>query len=407
VRDDFSSRTKSIIARRVGGLCSNPNCAKLTTGPAAVEDSSVNIGVAAHITAASEDGPRFVRTLTAQERTHASNGIWLCQSCAHLIDTDVGRHPAELLREWKAEAEDFALSSVGKAGPGYPAFIYKVELEDSDRALLSSLALPSEDEINSLTGRLNDAARRDIEGFKGTRGWPQHPIQLTLRMEDRKNDNALGPSDVAELLSLRNETAIVAPPGTGKTTSLLQLAEALVADGETVAAFVPLGEWSTRQVTILASLAHHNAFRGFREQHFMLLALHGRLVLLLDGWNELDPATRLRAIKELEALRRDFPLLEIAVSTRRQALNVPISGPIVKVEALSQVQQKEIAQALAGAPVGRPRALARDRRSGKTRRLADGDRQAPGLGSFVSFWIGGRAAMNDLAATPFMGLETT
>jgi hypothetical protein len=57
-------------------------------------------------------------------------------------------------------------------------------------------------------------------------------------MEDRTNDNALGPSDVAELLSFRNEIAIVAPPSTGKTTSLLQRAESIVADEETVAAFV-------------------------------------------------------------------------------------------------------------------------------------------------------------------------
>jgi hypothetical protein len=348
VRDDFRSRTKSIIARRVGGLCSNPNCAKLTTGPASAEASSINIGVAAHITAASEGGPRFDRTLTAQERRHASNGIWLCQTCAHLIDVDIERYPAELLRKWKSEAEDFALLSIGTAGPGYHAFKYKVELDDSDRELLQGLALPSEDDVGSVTARLNDAARQDIEAFRGTRNWPKHPIQLTFRMEDPKNDNALGPPDVAELLGLRNEIAIVAPPGTGKTTSLLQLAEFVGADEETVAAFVPLGEWSTRHDTILGSLVHHNAFRGFREQHFMLLALHGRLLLLLDGWNELDPASRLRAINELEALRRDFPLLQIAISTRRQALNVPISGPIVELEALSEEQQKEIARASAG-----------------------------------------------------------
>jgi hypothetical protein len=41
----------------------------------------------------------------------------------------------------------------------------------------------------------------------------------------------------------------------------------------------------------------------------MQLAYHGRLALLLDGWNELDPASRVRAARDLKALRRDYPLL--------------------------------------------------------------------------------------------------
>jgi hypothetical protein len=325
VRDDFSRPTKVEIARRVGSLCSNPDCVKVTTGSAAQDDSSVNIGVAAHITAASEGGPRFDRTLSADQRKHASNGIWLCQTCAHLIDTDENRFSANLLRTWKAQAEDFALSQVGKAGPGYRPLQCKIELDDSDRALLLSLALPSEDHIASITANLNDSAKRDIEAFKRMPSWPRHSIPLTLRMKDGKNDNAFSPSDVATLLTLRNELAIVAPPGTGKTTSLLQLAEAIVANEQRVAAFVSLSEWSTGHDTILASLTHHNAFRAFREQHFMLLAIHGCLALLLDGWNELNPTSRVRAIKELEALRRDFPLLQIAISTRREARQVPIS----------------------------------------------------------------------------------
>jgi hypothetical protein len=78
----------------------------------------------------------------------------------------------------------------------------------------------------------------------------------------------------------------------------------------------------------------------------MLLAHHGRLVLLLDGWNELDPASRTRAIHELKALRRDYPLLGMVVSTRRQARDVPISGPTIEIEALSEEQQLEIARAI-------------------------------------------------------------
>jgi hypothetical protein len=48
----------------------------------------------------------------------------------------------------------------------------------------------------------------------------------------------------------------------------------------------------------------------------------------------------------LKALRRDYPLLGIVVGTRRHLL--PISGPIVEIEALSEDQQRELARALRG-----------------------------------------------------------
>jgi hypothetical protein len=45
----------------------------------------------------------------------------------------------------------------------------------------------------------------------------------------------------------------------------------------------------------------------------------GRLVLLLDGWNELDPSSQARAVRDLKALRRDYPVLNVVVGTRRHA----------------------------------------------------------------------------------------
>ncbi|MCK2184103.1 hypothetical protein [Halomonas getboli] len=40
------------------------------------------------------------------------NGIWLCQSCAKLIDNDESRYPVALLRQWKVEAEAGALRAM-------------------------------------------------------------------------------------------------------------------------------------------------------------------------------------------------------------------------------------------------------------------------------------------------------
>ena len=91
MRDDFSQRTKDLLANRVGWKCSNPNCRKATRGAGIGKENIINIGVASHITAASKGGPRYDENITSQERASAENGIWLCQSCSKLIDSDVNR----------------------------------------------------------------------------------------------------------------------------------------------------------------------------------------------------------------------------------------------------------------------------------------------------------------------------
>lgn len=105
MRDDFSAGTKELLARRVGFACSNPECRQATSGPQADPAGSVNIGVAAHISAASPGGPRYEADLSAEQRTDSSNGIWLCQTCAKLIDNDPIRFTRVVLEGWKRAAE--------------------------------------------------------------------------------------------------------------------------------------------------------------------------------------------------------------------------------------------------------------------------------------------------------------
>ncbi|OEF98855.1 hypothetical protein BHF71_10690 [Vulcanibacillus modesticaldus] len=114
MRDDFNQKTKDTLYKRVGGFCSNPNCVVATTGPHSDNKKIKNIGVAAHITAAEEGGPRYDPNLSSKERKSIENGIWLCQNCAKLIDNDETLYPVELLLEWKKEAEKKAEDRIGK-----------------------------------------------------------------------------------------------------------------------------------------------------------------------------------------------------------------------------------------------------------------------------------------------------
>ncbi len=112
MRDDFPRAVVETLAKRVGNRCSNPGCRKLTSGPHTECEKVLNVGVAAHVTAASPGGPRYDASLTSEGRKGIGNGIWLCQSCAKLVDNDETRYTKELLTRWKCDAEQEALREI-------------------------------------------------------------------------------------------------------------------------------------------------------------------------------------------------------------------------------------------------------------------------------------------------------
>ncbi|WP_207761607.1 lysogenic conversion protein [Caviibacterium pharyngocola] len=104
-RDNFSRKDIITLRTRVGDKCSNPNCRKATTGPAHDKNKAIILGDAAHICAASPGGPRYNPKMSHEERRSIENGIWLCKSCARKIDVDYKSYSAEVLHEWKINAE--------------------------------------------------------------------------------------------------------------------------------------------------------------------------------------------------------------------------------------------------------------------------------------------------------------
>ena len=105
MRDDFPTLVKDILAKRVAMRCSNPGCRKPTSGPRDNPLQVVNIGVASHITAASPGGPRYDNSISNADRSCVTNGIWLCQNCAKLVDNDETLYTTAKLRVWKSDAE--------------------------------------------------------------------------------------------------------------------------------------------------------------------------------------------------------------------------------------------------------------------------------------------------------------
>lgn len=111
-RDDFSQQVKDTLAKRAGYHCSNPDCRKPTIGAQEGGSKSINIGIAAHITAAAPGGPRYNSSMTPEERSSIDNGIWLCSNCSIMIDRDEHKYTVELLKNWKKDAETISHANI-------------------------------------------------------------------------------------------------------------------------------------------------------------------------------------------------------------------------------------------------------------------------------------------------------
>lgn len=119
-RDDFSLAVKNSLKMRASLICSNPNCRKQTVAPSELdEDKFVCLGKAAHITAAAVGGPRYDASLSSTERAAISNAIYLCSSCADLVDKNSGKDfPIYTLKSWKEEHERWVSANLNKQRGG-------------------------------------------------------------------------------------------------------------------------------------------------------------------------------------------------------------------------------------------------------------------------------------------------
>ena len=233
----------------------------------------------------------------------------------------------ELLHEWKAQAQKDSWQ--------------RVVHNDARQGL--AVKAPTEGELSA---RLRAATAADLEVFRRLDKWPSTHIPLTLEVDGL--GDSVSTSALAAVLTTLDDLILVAPPGMGKTTTLFQIAEAVLANGNGSPIVVQLNDWSTDGVALLESVLKRPAFRGISEDDLRTVAAKPGVILLLDGWNELDAASRKRLAVQVARLQAESPELSLLISTRKQALDVPVDGTRINLLPLSQTQQFDIAKALRG-----------------------------------------------------------
>lgn len=104
---DFSEPTKRLLGECVAYMCSNPLCRRLTIKAHITEKKSTRLGEAGHIYGASNKGPRYDQEKSDVFIKHYDNGIWLCNVCHKLVDTEKSIYDSLTLKKWKSDTENY------------------------------------------------------------------------------------------------------------------------------------------------------------------------------------------------------------------------------------------------------------------------------------------------------------
>jgi len=214
------------------------------------------------------------------------------------------------------------------------------------QALRTELGLPDDTDLDTLVTSVRTATSAQVEAFEGTLRWPRHAVDLELSTESRDSPS-LPLARFPAVLAASQHIVVLSGPGTGKSTTLVQLARIMLAEGP-APVIVPLAEWAESTDDLFTWVTRRRGFAAISPNQLKLLAEQASLTFLLDGWNEVPGSARRRLILELRGLERDYPLLGLVVTTRRESRDVPLTARQLGLFGLTDQQQFDIAKAMRG-----------------------------------------------------------
>ncbi len=211
------------------------------------------------------------------------------------------------------------------------------------------LTVPSEPSVADIARRAAQGAAELVQQWRRySRLSETFLLELDIVSSDLKDPSRSAVIEHAAIcrhLCKGSRIVLTGAPGAGKTTTLIQLSEKLLTTSERAPLLVSLPEWVDSQDDILAFATHIPvvAAAGLSVQDLHLLHKNGKLVFLLNGWNEVDSNLMARAARKLQWMDRDLPAAGIIVATREHAIYPPLVGRIdLRIRGITDLQRETL-----------------------------------------------------------------
>jgi hypothetical protein len=201
--------------------------------------------------------------------------------------------------------------------------------------------------------RSQDAAQELAENWDRDYRKPGRPV-ISLNAvkldEQGKPIEALTTGSLGASLEEGQRLILEGPAGSGKTTTLVQFAQRVLATGG-LAFLVDLPGWIRSGKDILSFIAGQPQFLSHDVDPNLLSKLRPEqpLVFLLNGWNEVSVAGVEAANVAIRELERNFPAAVMIVATRIHRLMPPLRGAVrVELKPLGRAQRNEYLRLVLG-----------------------------------------------------------
>lgn len=157
----------------------------------------------------------------------------------------------------------------------------------------------------------------------GKRSWkmPRFVAPLTLEVHERQDEQESRPTSTSELstgIETGDSLVLFGAGGIGKTTLLLDLCTSCMNGGHRIPLFVDAAVWARTNVSLLEYLTSRPSAQGngVTSAELIKLAEAGRLVIMLNGWNEVAVSSKLVCREDLIQLTATAEALNVVVVSR-------------------------------------------------------------------------------------------
>lgn len=170
--------------------------------------------------------------------------------------------------------------------------------------------------------RLREVASSLLEVGRATWKMPQFFAPLNLEAQEENADSELRPTSIAaltEAVTMGANLMLFGEGGIGKTTFLLELSGALLAEKcPRIPLYIDAAYWALTNTQILDYIAYTPAAQrhGVTVSELVKLADAGCLTLAVNGWNEVPGAQKLGCLGRFGQLSTMIPTLNVVVVTR-------------------------------------------------------------------------------------------